>query len=162
MIWVVLFFAQAAAPTQIERGEAIFQDANNGCVMCHALKGKGTAVGPDLRGIARLTPKGIAMAVHSTVTQYVQMAKLKSGVTFPAMTVPGSDDQTVQLYDLSKTPPELLKVPKSDVASMTPNSVWKHPPAARKYTNEQMADIVAYIRFAGANNRQPVDPGDVQ
>ena len=80
MFWIVMFLAQAAAvPSQTERGEALFLDAQQGCANCHALKGKGTAVGPDLTGLGRLAPQAIAMAARSTVTQYVQVVKLKSG-----------------------------------------------------------------------------------
>jgi len=159
MIWLALLLAQAAVPTQIERGEALFNDAARGCSTCHALKGKGTAVGPDLKDISRLSPKGISMAIRSTVTQYVQVVKLKSGESFPAM--PPTDQSTV-VYDLSKMPPEPHKAGKADVASMSPNSTWKHPPSARKYTQEELADLIAYIRFSGANNRQAVSPSDVQ
>ena len=161
LIWLVLFMAQAATPSsQIERGEALFIDSALGCGNCHALKGKGTAVGPDLKGIARLSPAGIVMAVRSTVTQYVQIVKLKSGESFPAFP-PAPGDQ-VKIYDLSKTPPELHEVAKADISSMSANAGWKHPPSTRKYTNEQMADIIAYLRYAGANIRTPVDPADVQ
>jgi mono/diheme cytochrome c family protein len=161
VFWIVLLMAQAAAPTQIDRGEALFFEAPGGCGSCHAMKGKGTPAGSDLKGIARLSPSGIATAIRSTVTQYVQIAKLKTGESFPTMPPTGNDPK-VKLYDLSKTPPELHEVDKADIASMTPNNNWKHPPLIRKYPPEQMADIVAYIRFAGANIRQPVDPADVQ
>jgi putative heme-binding domain-containing protein len=157
MFWLVLLLAQSAVPTQIDRGEAIFMDPARGCAGCHALKGKGTAVGPDLRDIARLSPKGIAMAIHSTVTQYVQVIKLKSGRSFPGM--PPKGDQT---HDLSKTPPEAVNAPAAEIASTTANNGWKHPPSAAKFTNAEMADLIAYLRFAGANNRQPVSPDDVQ
>jgi mono/diheme cytochrome c family protein len=160
MIWAILFLAQAAAPTQIDRGEALFTDSANGCVSCHALKGKGTAVGPDLRGVARLSPKGIAMAIRSTVAQYVQTAKVKDVGTFPAY-VGAQDDKTMDVFDLSKTPAELHKVPKADV-QLTGNNGWKHPPSERKYTDEQLADVVAYIRYAGAGNRQQVSPADIK
>jgi mono/diheme cytochrome c family protein len=156
---MLLFLMQAAPQTQIERGEALFNDTANGCVSCHALKGKGTPAGPDLKGVAHLTPPGIAMAIRSTVTQYVQIAKVKGGETFPSMTGTASGD-TLELYDLSKNPPVAMKVAKSDL-SFSPNNNWKHPPGARKYTKQQMADLVAYIRFAGANNRGPVDPDDI-
>jgi hypothetical protein len=125
------------------------------------LKGRGTAVGPDLRGIGRLTPAAIVMAVHSTAAQYVQDVRLKSKEAFPAM--PGAkDDKTIQLYDLSKTPPELRKVELTEIESMTSTSQWKHPPGVNKPTAQQMADIVAYIRYAAAGVRQAVDPADVQ
>lgn len=161
MFWVILLFAQAAVPSQTDRGEALFLESPGGCGTCHALKGKGTAIGPDLKVIARLSPGAIAMSIRSTVTQYVQVVKLKSNGSFPTM--PPSGDQTsVKLYDLSKTPPELHEVDKSDIGSMSPNSSWKHPPIVRKYTNEQMADIVAYIRYAGAGVKGTVGPTDVQ
>lgn len=160
MIWALtLFLAQAAAPTQIERGEALYNDAARGCASCHALRGKGTAVGPDLKGMARLSPKAIAMGIRSTVTQYVQVVKLKSGDSFPAMP---PDEKTTTIYDLSKTPPAPVQAGKADVASMSANNNWKHPVAGYKYSDQELADIVAYIRFAGANNRQPVSPDDVQ
>jgi mono/diheme cytochrome c family protein len=161
MFWIVLMLAQAAVTSQIERGEALFFGAANGCSSCHALKGRGTAVGPDLRGMGRLTPAAIVMAVHSTATQYVQDVKLKSGETFPAM--PGAkDDKTIQLYDLSKTPPEQRKTDLAEIGSMTNTSKWKHPPAVNKHTAEQLADIVAYIRYAATGTRRPVDPSEVQ
>ncbi len=160
MTWVLfLALAQAAAPTQIERGEARFHDAAKGCGACHAMKGKGTAVGPDLKDMSRLSPKAIAMGVRSTVTQYVQVVKLKSGEQFPAM--PPKDNAT-EIYDLSKMPPAAIKATKADVASTSANNDWKHPAVAMKLSPDEMADLVAYIRFAGANNRQPVSPDDVQ
>jgi mono/diheme cytochrome c family protein len=162
MFWIVMFLAQAAAvPSQTERGEALFFDAKQGCASCHALKGKGTAVGPDLTGIGRLAPQAIAMAARSTVTQYVQVAKLKSGGSFPAMTGK-KDEKSVVLFDLSKNPPEKKEVAPADIASMGSNDVWKHPPAANKIGNEQLADIVAYIKYAATGSKKAVDPADVR
>src|SRR5215475_9501750 len=113
MVWIALLLAQAAVPSQTERGEALFFDAKNGCASCHALKGKGTAVGPDLSGISRISPAGIATAIRSTVTQYVQSTKMKAGGdAFPGI---ASGDQ---VYDLSKMPPEKVGA-KADIASTT-------------------------------------------
>jgi mono/diheme cytochrome c family protein len=157
-LFLAFFFAQSAAPTQIERGEALFSDAARGCVSCHALKGKGTAIGPDLKAMSRLSPKAISMGIRSTYTQYVLVVKLKSGESFPAMP---PDEKTTTVYDLSKVPPAAHTAGKADVASTASNNGWKHPPSGRKYTNEELADLIAYIRFAGANNRQAVSPDDV-
>jgi hypothetical protein len=125
------------------------------------LKGKGTAVGPDLTVLGRLGPQAIAMAARSTVTQYVQVVKLKSGGSFPAMTGK-KDDKVVVLFDLSKNPPEKKEVAPSDIASMSGNDVWKHPPAANKIGNAQLADIVAYIKYAASGSKKAVDPEDVK
>ena len=162
MFWIVMFLAQAAAvPTQIERGEALFLDTTQGCASCHALKGKGTAVGPDLTGIGRLAPSAIAMATRSTVTQYVQVVKLKNGGSFPAIT--GKKDATsVELFDLSKNPPEKQSVAPSDIASQNSNDKWKHPPAVAKIAPEKLADIVAYIKFASSGSRKAIDPDEVK
>lgn len=161
MVWIVLLLAQAAVPSQTERGEALFFDAQKGCGSCHALKGKGTAVGPDLTMIGRLAPAAIAMATHSTVTQYVQLAKLKSNESFPAMTVK-KDDKAVVLFDLSKTPPEKKELTPEDIASMGGNDAWKHPPAVNKLSDEQLADVVAYIKFAATGSRKAVSPDEVR
>jgi mono/diheme cytochrome c family protein len=161
MFWFVVLLAQAAVPSQTERGEALFFDAQQGCATCHVLKGKGTAVGPDLTGIGRLGPQAIAMATRSTVTQYVQVVKLKAGGSFPAMPVK-KDDNAVVLFDLSKTPPEKKALAPGDIAGSAGNDVWKHPPAAAKIGTEQLADIVAYIRFATNGSRKAVDPAEVR
>ena len=162
MFWIVLFLAQAAAvPSQTERGEALFLDAQKGCASCHVLKGKGTAVGPDLTGLGRLSPAAVAMAARSTVTQYVTVVKLKDGTSFPGMTVK-KDDKTVVVYDLSKTPPEKKELAAGDIASQGGNDVWKHPPAANKIGSEQLADVVAYIKYAATGSKKAVDPGEVR
>jgi len=157
MIWLlVLLAAQAATPTQIERGEALFFDSAHGCGNCHAVKGKGTAAGADLKEIAPLSPPAVAMAIRSTVTQYVVVLKLKSGRSLPAMP-PKSD----QVYDLSKMPPEAVNIATDPVDSTSPNADWKHPPSQQKLSPQELADLVAYIRYAGANIRQKVDPDDM-
>jgi mono/diheme cytochrome c family protein len=162
MVWVLLLLAQSASAQQeqIDRGQALYRDEKAGCIACHALKGEGKPIGPDLKGIARLSPQAIAMAVRSTATQYVQIVKLKSGEQFPAM--PGAkDEKTVQMFDLTQTPPVERKVDKDDVVSMTGNDKWKHPPAAAKISPEQLAGIVAYIRYAATGAKKSVSPDDV-
>jgi len=89
----------------------------------------------------------------------VQVIKLKSGESITAM--PPKDNAT-EIYDLSKTPPAAIKATKADVASTSANNGWKHPGATRKYTDDEIADLIAYIRFAGANNRQAVSPDDIK
>jgi len=162
MFWsLVLLFLQAAGPTpQIERGQTLF-DTSGKCSTCHALKGHGTAVGPDLRILGRVGVRALVTAIRATRTEYVQAIKLKSGETFPGMKV-SEDATTLEYYDLSKTPPELRKIAPADVESKTDNSSWKHPPSQGGYTDQQIADIVAYIRWVATGQKQPVDPDDVE
>lgn len=162
MIWLsVLLFLQAAAPNpQIARGQELFF-ADGKCGTCHALKGKGTAVGPDLKVLGRVGVRALVTAIRASRTEYVEAVKVKGGDTFPGMKAASTDPATVQYYDLSKTPPELRKIPAADV-SKSDNATWKHPPSTGGYTNQQLADIVAYIRYVAAGDRKPVDPSDVE
>ena len=162
MFWtVLLLFAQAAlAQTQTERGENLFFNTEKGCGGCYALKGKGTAVGPDLTGIGRLAPAAIAMAARSTVTQYVEVIKVKDGDSFPAY-IASKDGDNVTVFDLSKQPPA-KKVLAATAFTKSGNDTWKHPPAVTKIDNKDLADIIAYIRFAASGAKKAVDPSEVQ
>jgi len=162
MIWlsVLLFLQASAADKQIERGKTLFF-ADTGCATCHALKGRGTAVGPDLRNLGKVGVRALVTAIRASRTEYVETIKLKEGDPFPGMKV-SADATEMQYYDLSKTPPELRKFAPADVQSKSDNSSWKHPPSAGGYTNEQIADIVAFIRWAATGSRQAVDPSDVE
>lgn len=163
MFLIALLLLQSAGAQQVQRGETLFFDQAAGCGTCHALKGKGTAVGPDLRGIGRVSPRAIAMAIRSTATQYVQIVRLKgAAASFPGMPTQ-QDDKVVQVYDLSKTPPELRKLDRAtELDSLRANDSWKHPPAAGKLTNEQFADVIAYIRYAATGRKEAVDPSDAK
>lgn len=161
MLFTALLLMQSALSPQIQRGQTLFMDAEKGCVSCHALKGQGTAVGPDLKVAASLAPRAIVTMMRTTLTQYVQTVKLKKGGAFPAM--PGAKEgTTVVLYDLSKMPPEQKKVEQADIDSMHNNETWKHPPLTRGYTPEEVADIIAYVKYAGNGDRKKIDPDDVK
>ena len=88
MIWlsVLLFMQASAADKQIERGQTLFF-AEKGCGTCHALKGKGTAVGPDLRALGKVGVRAVVTAIRASRTEYVETIKLKEGDAFPAMKV---------------------------------------------------------------------------
>ena len=132
MIWLsVLLLQAAAAPTpQIDRGQTLFY-AEKGCGTCHALKGRGTAVGPDLRTLGKVGVRALVMAIRASRTEYVQAVKVKKEEPFPGMKV-SEDATTAQYYDLSKSPPELRKIPVADIESRTDNSLWKHPAVGRR------------------------------
>jgi mono/diheme cytochrome c family protein len=163
MIWVVLLWwaGIGGSPQQVQRGETVFLEPSQGCASCHALKGQGVAVGPDLSVIGRLGPRAIATGVRSTITQYVELVSLKSGESFPGMPV-SSDESCLKFYDLSKTPPALRRIERADLKTTGPQSTWKHPPAVGNLTDQQIADVIAYIRYEVTGDITPVDPGDVE
>ncbi len=143
---------------QAKRGQTLFRSSEKGaCTTCHQLEGVGTPAGPDLSKTASaLPPRALAMAIRATMTVYVVEAKPKGGSPFPAMK---TDDGNY--WDLSQNPPELKKFAKGEVDS-SQNTKWKHPPAGHGYSNEQLADVIAYLRVIGANDRKEVDPEILQ
>jgi len=155
--------AESKPPAQAARGQATFLDEATAahCGACHALARKGTAVGPDLTRLARLSPRAIAMAIRATRTQYVQEVKLKDGSEFPGMPV-AHDESTLQFYDLGAKPPTLRKLERKDVASTSDNANWKHLPESAGYTPRQLADVIAYIKWASYGDTRAVRPDDVE
>jgi putative heme-binding domain-containing protein len=150
-------------PAQAARGHKIFLDESNAthCATCHSLAHEGAAVGPDLARLARLNARAIVMAIRATRTQYVQDVKLKDGKELPAMPA-AHDETTAQYYDLSSTPPVLRKLDGKDVQSVTDNSSWKHPPGTAGYTAAQLADVIAYIKWAAYGDTKGVDAEDTE
>jgi mono/diheme cytochrome c family protein len=155
---VPLLMTAQTMPSQAQRGEKLFFEAAEGmsCAVCHAVKDKGTAVGPDLRGIAGVPPRAIKIAILSSRTQYVQEITTKNRQTFPAM-----KKAEGEYFDLSKSPPESRKLPEADIASTKDNAEWKHPPESAEMENDQLADIIAYLKWVFLQDPRKVDPGSL-
>ncbi len=154
--------AAFSGPAQAKRGYDLFFDETKtqSCGVCHMMQRRGAAVGPDLAKIARLPPRAFVMAILSTRTQYAVAVQPKDGEKFPAMKVK-EDDQAVELYDLSKTPPELRKLAKAEITAITDNATWKHPPESASYSKDQLADVIAYIKWVGYKSTSAVKPGEL-
>jgi len=161
----VSFLLTASAqnpPAQAARGQALFFETAKPapCGTCHSLDSKGTAVGPDLSRWARIAPRAVSMAVKATVTENVITVKSGKNPDFPA--IKGKDEgDKVTLFDLSQTPPATLTLTKAEY-SARPNASWKHPPAQTKIADQDLADIVAYIRWVGFKDTKGVKVEDVE
>lgn len=164
LLFVFAFSATAVdTPAQAARGKAIFFDAvkTTKCATCHQLEGKGTAIGPDLTRIARIHPKAIALSVRATRTVYAKEVELKAKHKFPAIITAENQDE-VRMFDLSKVPPDLLTVKRSAIYSIRDNGTWKHPPESSGYTDEEVADVIAFIRFVAYGDTKGVDPAELK
>jgi mono/diheme cytochrome c family protein len=153
--------AQTAMPEQAARGQELFMKTAKPrpCVSCHVLAGQGTAVGPDLKTWARFPPRSAAMAITSKLTDKVVEVKPKQGDPFPAMKL-SEDEKGVKFFNLTTMAPQDMA--KADIDAIVANTKWKHPASQEEYTAEQLADIIGYIRWAGAKDRKPVAPEDIQ
>ena len=72
------------------------------------------------------------------------------------------DNKTLRYYDVSSTPPVLRTLEQKDVASIGDNATWKHPPESAGYTAQQLADVIAYIKWASYGDTKGVNPDDIE
>ena len=150
-------------PAQAARGKVLFEKSEKGipCATCHTLGGVGTAVGPDLKKLASLAmPRGLVMAMQMSVTEYVQDVKIK-GETFSGIQKSKTGDE-IEVFDLSKMPPELKKFSSKDILSMTRNDKWKHPPASAGYTSKELADLIGWLKWASMGSRKEVKVPEIE
>ena len=135
-------------PPPAERGYAAFFDpTRDNCGVCHAMGGRGSAVGPDLSKIAEKSPRDVAAAVGSVKAQHVLTATLADGETFPALQAAQNGPQ-IQLFDLTVIPPVLRTFERAQVTSLRENPAWAHRDVAKGYSAGEIGDIGVYIRWA--------------
>jgi putative heme-binding domain-containing protein len=155
--------AADAPVSQIDRGRDWFLHSSKGmaCATCHSLEGKGTAVGPDLTRLASVVgPRGLLMTIEMSMTAYVQQFELKNGRKFPGIQKDKTGD-ILTVFDLSRTPAVEMKIAASEVASQKQNTKWAHPPASAGYTDPELADIIAYLKFASTGVVKEVTVGEL-
>jgi hypothetical protein len=168
LVLIISFYAlsgqdKRSLPAQVQRGQDLFLNSSKGlpCGNCHSLGGVGTAVGPDLKTLgSAVGPHGLVMAMHMTMTAYVQEVTLASGITYAGMPKGKQGDQ-MEIWDLSQTPPVLRKLSSKEVVSMKGNTTWKHPPATVEYTTHELADLVGFVKWASTGSSKVIKPADV-
>lgn len=160
LVPVILKADDAKLPDQVKRGRELFLTTAPKCGGCHALGSQGTAIGPDLSRLAALPPRALGMAILSTVTQYVEEATAKDGKVFPALKA-DTKDGVITLFDLSETP-AVKKEMRAEDLSFKPNSKWKHPPATAGMSNEDVAAVIAYIKYVAKGDTREIDPSQVK
>ena len=135
-------------PPQAGRGHALFFDpVRANCGVCHAVGGRGIAIGPDLTSLPAKSQAELTGAIHATRSRHVLTAKLQSGEQFPALLAAQNGDE-VRLYDLTAQPPVLRTFARSQVVSLVENPAWRHSDVVKDYSSAELEDIVAYLRWA--------------
>jgi mono/diheme cytochrome c family protein len=130
-------------PPEVERGMELFFESK-GCGSCHSLHGRGASAGPDLSHV----PEGeLIPAIRRSLSSTVRLVKLKDGESFPASRVV-EDGDFVRVFDLTEPPPVSRTLEKAEIDSINPGN-WSHQSVAAGYTPGQLADIAAYVRWAG-------------
>lgn len=142
---------------QIQRGMDLFTNSKKGvaCKTCHSLGGLGTAIGPDLTNMASNgSVHAIAMTMHMTMTEYVRRVQTRVN-SFPAMLKEKIGDR-VTYWDLSEIPPVLRTFSSIEIVSTERDEKWKHPPALAKYTPQEMADIISFLKWTTTGSEKEI------
>jgi mono/diheme cytochrome c family protein len=149
-------------PPQAARGFELFTKTAKPqpCSTCHTITGKQTTAGPDLKFWSKLAPRAAAMAIRATLTEKALWVEAKQG-EFPGMKI-SEDSESIQVFDLSKMPPEMRTIAKADVRAAKSNTTWKHPPGTEKYSTAEIADLISYIRWVGAGDKRQISPDEVE
>jgi len=153
---------QAAPTAQIERGRELFTNAKKGvaCKTCHQLGGVGTAIAPDLTNMASNgSVHSIVLTMHMTMTEHVYRVRTAVN-SFPGILKQKYGDR-VEYYDLSQIPPVLRTLNSKEIVSTERDEKWRHPPALAHYSAQELADVIAFIKFAATGSQQAIAVTDI-
>ena len=143
-----------------------FEDGKNmyaatTCVTCHAMRGEGENIGPDLTQLGtRFTPEDMMEAIvepSKTISDQYNSTEfsLKNGQTVVGRLISEDDGN----YVISQNPyaPELTrKIPKDEVTGQQMSSVSIMPPGLINRLNEdEVKDLLAYLK-AGGDPENPI------
>jgi putative heme-binding domain-containing protein len=131
-----------------KRGAAIYNRPALACVSCHAIKGKGGQLGPELGGLAtHMVPEGI---LESLLTPSRQM---KQGYESVVITLKNKDVRVGTLH--RKTKSEVLlrdasgkisSVPRNQVAKLDTSGVSMMPPGLTgSLRRDELLDLLHYL-----------------
>jgi mono/diheme cytochrome c family protein len=116
------------APRSQSRGEALAFDSSREmrCAACHEFEGKGTKMAPLVKGV-------------------VKRVTLRAGESFPGL-IASDAGGTMRIYDLTAPPPVLRTITKDEVASIAPETKWRHTDVTKEYTAAELDEITRYLR----------------
>jgi len=153
---------QAQTTPQIDRGRELFTNAKKGvaCKTCHELGGVGKAIAPDLTNMASNgSVHSIVMTMHMTMTEHVVRVKTQTA-SFPAILKQKYGDKT-EYWDLDNIPPTLRTLYNNQIVSVERDEKWHHPPALANYTAQELADVIAFLKFAATGSKADIAASDI-
>jgi mono/diheme cytochrome c family protein len=152
-----------------QAGQAIFFDLSRpgACAACHSYREQGGPIGPDLKGVAKRTPRDIyqAMVNPGFFNQDYPAVEINTANGTPNLKkVYGIQKQTngkvMQFYDLSSVPPVLRTVYDVGFARPTPPDMLLYTHDVSDLSKDNLAALITFLKSADAASKD-VTPQDV-
>lgn len=141
--------AENPVPGDVSAGESVFKNAEYGCVNCHAIRGEGGLLGPDLTNVGGLRPLAVikkALLKPSEKLYYLGnegiTVTLKTGETMRGV-AKNRDNYSLQLIDQAAN---LHLISMSDVAQL---EILQRSPMPSDYGDrlsaEELENLLAFL-----------------
>jgi putative heme-binding domain-containing protein len=131
-----------------EAGHEVFQ---NYCAACHAFRGTGGKVGPDLNSAAIADAQKLTTRILTPPAKSDSPYQLIVVTTKNNRTVTGvrrrEDGDSIQVYDVSALPPVSRTIEKGDVFNVSETHTSAMPgDFTKRLTPKQIVDLVAFLK----------------
>jgi hypothetical protein len=103
-------------------------------------------VGPDLRGVGKMTLGEITAALRGERPSHLVTVRTTEGEVLTAVMVT-ENAAFVKLYDLTAALPVLRTLEWSQIRTREPVSTWSHNAYLQGIGAQEMADLIGYLRW---------------
>jgi putative heme-binding domain-containing protein len=119
------------------------------CAACHAIRGTGGKVGPDLSAVAGqndlvkriVSPEAKSDSAYALITVTAKDGRVVTGVKRR------ETDEVIQVYDVSASPPVSRSISKDDVSKVETTGRSAMPgDFGKRLSQKQLADLVAFLK----------------
>jgi putative heme-binding domain-containing protein len=130
----------------LDAGREVFETQ---CAACHAIRGTGGKVGPDLSAIAGqddlvkriVSPAEKSDSAYALITVTAQDGRVVTGVKRR------ETDEVIQVYDVSVLPPVSRSISKEDVSKVETTGRSAMPgDFGKRLSQKQLADLAAFLK----------------
>jgi putative heme-binding domain-containing protein len=140
----------------LHRGREVFNSAKAACVVCHSMGSLGSNFGPDLTAVGQA--RSARDLLESIVFPSASFVRSFEPVT--VQTKAGSEiygilrSETDDALTIGLAPGTDQRIPRAEVAEMTPGTVSLMPPGIDQVlTRQELADLLSFLKATkwGAN-----------
>jgi putative heme-binding domain-containing protein len=130
----------------LDAGREVFEKH---CAACHAIRGSGGKVGPDLSAAAGredlskriVSPAAKSDSAYALITVTTKDGRVVTGVKRR------ETDEVIQVYDVSALPPVSRSIAKEDVGKVAPTGQSAMPADfGKRLTPKELADLIAFLK----------------